>query len=52
MTATTASLPTHEWHRRGLRSPAEIAALVEARLVHHTDLHEPTYADFLGEQVA
>jgi hypothetical protein len=52
MTAASASLPAHEWHRRGLRSPAEISALVDARLVHFLDANEPTYADFLGEQVA
>lgn len=52
MTADNVTVHPYEWHRRGLRSPAEIQALVEARLVHHTDLHEPTYADFLGEQVA
>lgn len=51
MTAT-ALLPAHEWHRRGLRSPAEITALVEARLVHFLDADEPTYADFLGAPVA
>ncbi|WP_186317615.1 hypothetical protein [Curtobacterium sp. 9128] len=52
MTATPASRPNHEWHRRGLRSPAEIDALVEARLVHHTDIDEPTYADFLRDPAA
>lgn len=31
-----------EWRRRGLRSPAEIAALVQRRLIPH----EPCYGDF------
>jgi hypothetical protein len=54
MTATSASLPSHEWHRRGLRSPSEIAALVEARLGHPVlaVVDEPTYADFLRAPAA
>ncbi|ROP72171.1 hypothetical protein [Curtobacterium sp. PhB115] len=55
MTATM----QNDWHRHGLRSPEDLAALVAERLEgngrnsHVTaDQHgEPTYADFLGEQI-
>ncbi|WP_175472144.1 MULTISPECIES: hypothetical protein [unclassified Curtobacterium] len=49
----------HDWHRHGLRSPEDLAALVAERLegtglvsAASADLnHEPSYADFLGEQL-
>lgn len=55
MTATLQNI----WHRHGLRSPEELAALVAERLegtghqlVGAGDArYEPTYADFLGEQL-
>ncbi|PYY60148.1 MULTISPECIES: hypothetical protein [unclassified Curtobacterium] len=55
MTATI----QNAWHRHGLRSPEDLAALVAERLegtghqlVSFSEArYEPTYADFLGEQL-
>jgi hypothetical protein len=53
MTATVQNI----WHRHGLRSPEELAALVADRLEgtgHPTineSRYEPSYADFLGKQL-
>ncbi|MCA5924512.1 MULTISPECIES: hypothetical protein [Curtobacterium] len=49
----------NDWHRHGLRSPEDLAALVAERLegsdqqlVSAGDTrYEPSYADFLGEQI-
>ena len=48
---------TEDWHRHGLRSPEEVAGLVADRVGGTSDARtgsehdEPSYADFLGEQV-
>ncbi|MBO9041076.1 hypothetical protein N8D74_04230 [Curtobacterium flaccumfaciens] len=54
----TARMPI-DWHRHGLRSPEDLAALVAERLegtghqlMSVGDVRwEPSYADFLGEQL-
>lgn len=39
-----------EWHRRGMRSPAELEALVAGRLARQgASLTEPRYGDFFRE---
>lgn len=39
-----------EWHRRGMRSPTEIAAMVELRIAHRTPAtDDPTYGDFFRD---
>jgi len=50
---------TEDWHRHGLRSPEEVAAMIADRVGGTSDAvvptgadhDEPSYADFLGEQV-
>lgn len=54
----TARIP-EDWHRHGLRSPDEVADLISERIGGASDASapagaehdEPSYADFLGEQV-
>lgn len=55
-----------EWHRRGLRAPAELTSIINARLygspaaepvegetaAEPSTLADPTYGDFLGEPTA
>lgn len=41
-----------EWHRRGLRTPAELHALVAARIDALPHTNDPTNGDFLGEPTA
>jgi hypothetical protein len=49
----------NDWHRHGLRSPEDLEALVAERLegTGHASTstgdarREPSYADFLGEQI-
>ncbi len=48
-----------EWHRHGLSSPDEVAAMIAERIDGRAEVpvtaraehDEPSYADFLGEQV-
>ncbi|MFJ2978342.1 hypothetical protein ACIPEP_05750 [Curtobacterium sp. NPDC087082] len=48
-----------DWHRHGMRSPEDIAGLLAARLGGADETlravgptwDEPSYADFLGEQL-
>ncbi|MDM7886370.1 hypothetical protein [Curtobacterium citri] len=48
-----------DWHRHGLRSPDEVAQMIADRVGGTSDAagpagadhDEPSYADFLGEQV-
>jgi len=54
----TARMPS-DWHRHGLRSPDEVADIIAERIGGASDApvpvgaehDEPSYADFLGEQV-
>jgi hypothetical protein len=44
-----------EWHRRGMTSPAELDAIIEARLGEPFGIHsaaEPSYADFFAAPAA
>lgn len=51
--------PVEDWHRHGMRSPEEVAELIADRVGGTSDAFvpagpehdEPSYADFLGEQV-
>ncbi|MFJ3386040.1 MULTISPECIES: hypothetical protein [unclassified Curtobacterium] len=45
MTLTNMQAHPHEWHRRGMRHPAEIEALVYTRTNGNTP-PEPSYGDF------
>ncbi len=51
--------PTEDWHRHGMRSPEEVAELIADRVGGTSDAavptgpehDEPSYADFLGDQL-